>query len=310
MQVLITGGSGLIGRALSVHLIAHGHQVTVLSRDPDRARAHLPPEVRLLRWDGHTVGNWAAALESTDAVVNLAGASIGGETLPAILTRRWTPAVKQRLRDSRLQAGAALLQAVQHARRRPRVLLQASAVGYYGPTATEVDESSPPGDDFLATLCRAWEASTAAVTDLGVRHVILRTGLVLAPQGGILPVMLLPIRLFVGGPLGSGRQGVSWIHLRDEAAAIRFLLENESTHGAYNLVAPQPVSQAEFARTAARLLRRPYGFPTPAFLLRALLGEKATLVLDGQYVHPRRLLEAGFTFRFPELETALRDLLP
>jgi len=283
MLVLIAGGSGLIGRALCAHLIAHGHTVQVLSRDPARAQARLPREVSVLHWDGRTPTEWGEAIERADAVVNLAGASIGGETPVAVFTRRWTPAEKGRLRASRLQAGQALVQAIRQATRRPRVLVQASAVGYYGTGEKEVDEDASAGDDFLAQLCQDWEASTAAVTELGVRQVVIRTGLVLAAQGGILPLMLLPIRWFIGGPIGSGQQGVSWIHLRDEVAAIRFLLEQPASQGAYNLVAPQPVSQADFARTAARVLRRPYGFPTPAFLLRALLDEKSTLVLDGHY---------------------------
>jgi uncharacterized protein (TIGR01777 family) len=310
MHILITGGTGLIGRPLAESLARDGHQVTVLTRDVERARALLPRGVEPHHWNGATLGPWAQLMEQVDAVVNLAGESIAGERLSAILTRRWTPEQKRRIAESRRKAGELLTQALRQAEHRPRVLLQASAVGYYGDVSDrEVDESAPPGDDFLAQVCVDWEASTAPVEGLGVRRVLLRTGLVLATEGGILPVMLLPVRLFVGGPLGSGRQAVPWIHIADEVAAIRFLLEQEQANGPYNLTAPNPLTQAEFTRVAARLLRRPALLPTPAFVLKLALGEKAALVLEGQCAVPRRLLEAGFTFRFPELEPALRDLL-
>lgn len=310
MNILLTGGSGLIGRALVRELVQAGHRVDVLTRSPDRAAARLPRGVTLHPWDAATPEGWSPLVSQADAVVNLAGESIAGESLTAILTRRWTPKVKARIRESRTRSGALLAQVIARAEKRPRLLLQASAVGYYGNAGEgELDESAPPGDDFLAQVCREWEASTAAVEALGVRRVLLRTGLVLARDGGILPVMLLPVRLFVGGPLGSGRQAVPWIHIADEVAAIRFLLEHEDAAGPYNLTAPHPSTQAEFTRAAARVLRRPYFFPTPAFGLRLLLGEKASLVLEGQRAVPRRLLEAGFAFRYPEVEAALRDLL-
>jgi uncharacterized protein (TIGR01777 family) len=310
VRILITGGTGLIGRPLAQSLARDGHQVTVLTRDIERARALLPRGVEPHHWNGATLGPWAQLVEQVDAVVNLAGESIAGERLSAILTRRWTPEQKRRIAESRRKAGELLIQALRQAEHRPRVLLQASAVGYYGDVSDrEVDESAPPGDDFLAQVCVDWEASTAPVEGLGVRRVLLRTGLVLTTEGGILPVMLLPVRLFVGGPLGSGRQAVPWIHIADEVAAIRFLLEQEQASGPYNLTAPNPLTQAEFTRVAARLLRRPAFLPTPVFVLKLVLGEKAALVLEGQRAVPRRLLEAGFTFRFPELEPALRDLL-
>ncbi len=309
MRILMTGGSGLIGRALAADLHKAGHRVTVLTRNPQRAAALLPPETRLHPWDARSPEGWNALLNEAEAVVNLAGESIAGENLRAILLRRWTPAYKKRIRESRLRVGELLTEAIRQAASRPKALLQASAVGYYGDTGPrEVGEGAPPGRDFLAEVCKAWEASTAPVAQLGVRRVILRTGLVLAAEGGILPVMLLPVRAFIGGPLGSGKQAVPWIHLADEVAAIRFLLENEGCSGPYNLCAPQPVSQAEFARLAGRVLRRPALLPTPAALLKLTLGEKAQLVLEGQRAIPRRLLEAGFSFRYPGLEAALRAL--
>ncbi len=310
MKILMTGGTGLIGSALAKALHEAGHHLTVLTRNPQRAVTLLPPDVVAHPWDAHTLKGWSHLLSECEAVVNLAGESIAGENLRAILLRRWTPAYKARIRESRLRVGALLTEAIRQAEKPPHVLVQASAVGYYGDTGQrEVDESAPPGNDFLAQVCADWENSTAPVESLGVRRVVLRTGLVLASEGGILPVMLLPIRLFVGGPLGDGRQSVPWIHLADEVATIRFLLENERASGPYNLCAPQPVSQAEFARVAGRALRRPAFFPTPATLLKLALGEKAQLVLEGQGAIPRRPLEAGFSFRYPDLEVALQDLL-
>ncbi len=309
MNVLITGGSGLIGRALVADLTHRGRAVTVLTRSPQRAASLLPPGVVAHPWDGRTLEGWSHLVSQSEAVINLAGETIAGENLTAILTRRWTPAVKTRLQESRTRIGALLSEAIANAEHKPRVLVQASAVGYYGNVSDrEVTEDAPPGQDFLAQVCREWEAATASVEELGIRRVILRTGLVLARTGGIMPVMLLPVRLFVGGPLGNGKQALPWIHLADEVAAIRFLLENEAA-GPYNLSAPKPVTQREFTHTAARVLKRPAFFPTPAFALRLMLGEKAQLVLEGQRALPKRLLEAGFEFRFPTLQAALEDLL-
>jgi hypothetical protein len=190
------------------------------------------------------------------------------------------------------------------------VLIQASGVNFYGPHRQElVTEGDGPGLDFLSGLCVQWEASTQPVEELGVRRAVIRTAVVFAPQGGILPLMLLPVRLFAGGPLGGGRQGLAWIHLADEVAAIRFLLENQNARGPFNLTAPAPISNADFTRTAARLLRRPYWLPAPAFALRLALGQMSTLILDGAYLHPSRLQALGFTFRFASLEAALKDLL-
>jgi uncharacterized protein (TIGR01777 family) len=300
MRILIAGGSGLIGTALAESLLADGHQVWVLTRRP--GRAHLPQGAAALAWDGRTTAGWVDMLSRVDAVVNLAG-----ETLARW---PWTKQRKQRLLDSRVLAGRALAQAIQAAAPRPQVLIQASGVNFYGPHGLEpVTEADGPGKDFLAGLCVQWEASTGPVESLGVRRAILRTAVVFAPKGGILPLMLLPLRLFAGGPLGSGRQGLAWIHLADEVAAIRFLLENQKARGPFNLTAPDPISNADFTRTAARLLQRPYWLPAPAFALRLLLGQMATLVLDGAYLRPARLQALGFIFHFPGLEPALRDLL-
>jgi len=300
MRILIAGGTGMIGTALTKSFLADGQQVWVLTRNPQKT--HLPEGASALGWDGQTIAGWGEKLGQMHAVVNLVGERLSRWP--------WTRQQKQRFWDSRVQAGRALTQAIQAASPPPQVLIQASGVNYYGPRGLEpVTEADPPGKDFLAGLCQAWEATTQPVESLGVRRVILRSAVVFSGRAGILPLMLLPARLFGGGPLGNGRQGLAWIHLADEVAAIRFLLENPQARGPFNLTAPDPISSAEFTRTAARLLRRPYWLPAPAFALRLLLGEMATLVVDGAYLRPARLQELGFIFRFGSLETALRDLL-
>ncbi len=309
MKILLTGATGLIGRYLTSSLVQDGYKVQVLTRSPQRAAALLPPTVGLTRWDARTLGDWVAALKDTDAIIHLAGESIAGQTPWQVLTRRWSPSVKASILSSRVRTGKLLLAALQQVGARPRFFLQASAVGYYGPRFEPVDESAAPGTDFLAQVCRRWEAATAEVEALGIRRVVLRTGLVLDAQEGILPLMLLPVRLGVGGRLGSGKQPLPWIHLADEVAAIRFLLAAEDASGPYNLTAPEPVCQERFVQAAGRILRRPVWLPAPAWALRLALGEKATLVLEGQHALPIRLQQAGFTFRYPTLDEALQALL-
>lgn len=304
MRIAITGGTGLIGRALGEALHTAGHTVTVFTRRPDLV--DRPPQgARPAPWTPADPDRLAEALRGADAVVNLVGESIAAS--------RWTPARKERIRRSRIEAGEALSAALAAlpAAERPRVLLQASAVGYYGPREddTPLTEAAPPGDDFLARVCIDWEASTTPVEALGVRRAILRTGVVLSPHGGALPLMALPVRLFVGGQLGSGRQWVPWIHIADEVAAIRFLLERDDAQGPFNLCAPHPVTNAEMMRALGQVLHRPVWLPVPAFALRLLLGEMSATVLTGQRAVPHRLQEMGFTFRFPQLRSALEDLL-
>jgi hypothetical protein len=309
MQILLTGGTGLIGQALTKALLAEGHQVTILTRTPQKYQTSMP-DVELVEWNGRTPEGWGHLIETTDAVINLAGASIAGEGLGGILTQRWSDAVKQRIRQSRTNAGQALVQAIAAAKNKPRLLIQSSAVGYYGPRGSEdVPENTAAGDDFLAQVCQEWEDSTLQVEEIGVRRVVVRTGLVLTEEGGILPMMLLPFRFFVGGPIGNGRQGIPWIHINDEINAIIYLLKNEAAHGAYNLSAPNPVNSKQFGKVAGKVLGRPSLFPTPGFALKLALGEKATLVLDGQRAIPNRLLEAGYKFTFTNLEKALKDLI-
>jgi uncharacterized protein (TIGR01777 family) len=304
MRVVITGGSGLIGRAVAAPLAAAGHEVIVLSRDPERV-AGLPAGVRAAGWDGITAAGWWDLLDGGSAVLNLAGEGIAAG--------RWNAERKRRIRDSRIDAGRAVAEAVRRAAaagRAPAVVLQASGIGYYGECGDEeVDEDHPPGGDFLAEVSVAWEASTAEVEALGVRRVVLRTGVVLDRRGGALPKLLPPFRLGIGGPLGSGRQWFPWIHMADEVGAILFLLATASAHGPFNLCAPRPVTQSDFARSLGRCLHRPAVLPVPAPLLRLALGEMAGALLRSQRALPRRLQAAGYAFRFPELAAALGDLL-
>ena len=297
--MVVAGGSGRIGGALVAELAAAGYEVVVLSRRPG---ASGTPGARRVEWDGRSAGAWAEELEGAAGVVNRAGEDIAGG--------RWTARRKRLLLASRLATTGALVDAIRQARRRPAALLQASAVGYYGDGGDrELDESSPPGVGFLSGICVAWEEASAPVEALGVRRVLLRTGLVLAREGGALPEMARPFRLGLGGPLGSGRQWMPWIHLADEIGAIRFLLERGDVRGPFNLVAPAPATNEEFSRALARALRRPCLLRAPAAALRLALGEMAEMLLAGQRLAPRRLAEAGFPFRFPALDGALADLL-
>ncbi|HEV7786513.1 MAG TPA: TIGR01777 family oxidoreductase, partial [Thermoanaerobaculia bacterium] len=260
MRVLITGGTGLIGRAVAAELAAAGHKVVVLTRNPGRA-GKLPPGARAARWDGTTGAGWGDLVDGDSAIVHLAGEGIADG--------RWSDARKRAIRDSRVRSGEAVTAAIREAKEKPRILLQGSAVGYYGPRGPErITEAEPPGSDFLARVCVDWEASTATVEGMGVRRVVLRTGIVLAKDGGALPKMALPFKMMIGGPLGSGRQGFPWIHLADEVGAIRFLLENDAAQGPFNLTAPEPVSNQELGKAMGRALHRPSLLPTPAFALK------------------------------------------
>ncbi len=301
MYVIVMGGTGMLGRALTDALLMQQHTVSIFTREPERRRG-LPPTVRLLQWTPQSPGAIAKHLREADVVVNLMGENIAAG--------RWTPARKRALVASRVETGRVLASAIRLAQPRPKVLLQASAVGYYGDRGDElVGESTPPGDDFLARLCVAWEASTATVEGLGVRRVVLRTGVVLSREGGALPRLLLPLRWGVGGPLGSGRQWVPWIHVADHVGAMIFLMTHERAEGAFNLVAPTPVTNAELTHALAQRLRRPAFFRAPAFALRLLFGEMSTVLLSSQRVLPNRLLDAGYAFRYPLLDAALDNLL-
>ncbi len=294
MKVLIAGGSGFIGSALAKSLQWDGHAVWILTR----RRAIHPNEIQ---WDGRSVGGWSARLGEVDALVNATG--YGLEHWP------WTASRKRRFLDSRVLPGKALVSAIKNSSRRPRVFLQISGINYYGLRGDMVaDETAQPADDYLARLTVQWEAAAQPLEALGVRHITARSAVVLDARKGLFPLMALPVRLFIGGPLGTGKQAVPWIHVADQVGALRFLLEHEDARGAFNLVAPERTSNMEFTRAIAKALQRPYWLRLPAFLLRLSLGEMSALVIEGRYSQPRRLLEFGYKFRFPTIESALDDL--
>lgn len=306
MRVIITGGTGFIGRQLADELLANGYQVVVLSRNPDGVNG-LPDRVRVEQWDAATGNGWATLADGALAIVNLAGENLAGE---GFLPARWTDERKARLRTSRLRAGQAVVQAVQAARVQPKVVIQSSGIGHYGFRDDKLlSEDDPPGTDFLARLTVDWENSTALVTQYGARHVSIRSAVVLSPDEGALNRLILPFKLFAGGPLGGGKQGFPWIHPADEVAAIRFLIENEAARGPFNLVAPEALTLGEFGVKLARVMDRPYWLPVPAFALRATLGEVASTVLEGQKAAPKKLLDLGFKFKYPTAEAALRELI-
>ncbi len=300
MKILIAGGTGFIGRAM-LRAWASEHELAVLTRNPERAQPSLPEGVRAVGWDGATLGDWTQSLEGIDALINLAGEPIA---------QRWTPAVKQRLWDSRVKTTELLAQAVQQAATPPRTMLQASAIGIYDQNPdTVADEDSPPGSGFLAELGKAWEAAAQPVQERDVRLCLMRIGVVLGEGGGALERMLTPFKLGVGGSIGSGRQWLSWIHLDDVVGAAAFLLNRADLSGAFNFTAPNPATMNEFARTLGRVLLRPAMFRAPAFALHLMLGEAAEFLLQGSRVLPKRLQTAGYAFRYPTLEAALRSVL-
>lgn len=302
MRTLITGGTGLIGRALIDSLVADGHTVTVLTRSPQKHQSSLPSAVTALGWDGKSAAGWGHLAEGADAIVNLAGEGIADG--------RWSAARKQRIRQSRVDAGRAVVEAVGQAKQKPKVVVQASAVGYYGiGDASPLPESSPAGQDFLGQVCADWEASSAEVEQMGVRRTIIRTGIVLSTKGGAFPKLLLPFRFFAGGPIGHGRQYFPWIHIDDQVRAIRFLMENEQARGPFNLAAPNPPTNREFVQKLGKAMGRPALLPVPAIAFQLIFGEMSTVLLDGQRAVPTALQQAGFSFAQPEAVAAIRDIL-
>ncbi|MFH2052778.1 MAG: TIGR01777 family oxidoreductase [bacterium] len=301
MRVFLTGGTGLIGRQLIPLLMQRGATVLCLSRDPASARAVLPAGVEIVGGDPNLPGVWQDRAALCDAVVNLAGESVG--------SGRWTSGRRMRLRRSRLATTAHVAEAVAQASQ-PVVLVNASAVGYYGDARDRaLGEDAQPGQDFLARLAVEWEHSALQAERDGVRVALLRIGVVLAPDGGALDRMIPLFRLGLGGPLGSGRQYFPWIHIRDLVEAILFIIDEPRIEGPVNAVVPSPPRQKEFARALGRALGKPAVLPAPAIALRLLLGRQADLLLFGQRALPNVLKTHGFRFRFPELEAALADVL-
>jgi uncharacterized protein (TIGR01777 family) len=296
MHILLTGGTGLIGRQLCRHWLGQGHRLTVWSRQPENVAKICGAQVRgIARLED-------LGQEPVDAIINLAGAPIA--------SRPWTHKRKTLLWSSRISLTETLLAWLESREQKPRVLISGSAVGWYGDGGErELTEESPPViDDFASQLCIAWEETAQRAEALGIRVVLIRTGLVLSAQGGFLSRLLLPFKLGLGGPIGNGRQWMPWIHIDDQIALIDFLLHRNEASGPYNACAPKPVRNREFAETLGSVLHRPTFMPLPAFALKVGLGELSLLLLGGQRATPVRLLQAGFTFKFTDLRAALDDL--
>jgi uncharacterized protein (TIGR01777 family) len=296
MDVVVTGSSGLIGSALKAVLERAGHRMVPMVRSEGAGEA--------IHWDPDRGEIDAAGLEGVGAVVHLAGEGIGN--------RRWNEAHKAKVMSSRTVGTSLLSQTLAKLDKAPRVLVSGSAVGYYGDRGDEVlTESSRPGNDFLADVCTAWEAATTPAKEAGIRVAHIRTGIVLAGQGGVLPKMLMPFKFGVGGKLGSGRQWMSWISLEDEVGAILHLLGDEAPGGAFNLTAPNPVTNADLTKALGEALHRPTLIPAPKFALKAALGGEMAeeLLLVSQRALPTRLLDSGYTFAHPELADALKVAL-
>jgi len=297
MKYLIAGGAGFLGTALANSLLADKHDVLILSRN---SGPRIPAGAQAVKWDAKTTEGWGHLINEVDGVIHLAGKSLSSWP--------WTPSKKRAFLDSRVVPGLALVSAIEKADRRPRVFVQQSGINHYGLRGDLADESTPPAEDFLAQLTVKWEAATQRLEELGVRRVVIRSAPVIAKRGGLMPLMALPVRLFMGGPYGDGKHAAPWIHIKDWVGAVRFLMDNESARGAYNLIAPTPTSNAEFNRELAKALHRPYWFPAPAFLLRTFLGEMSVTILAGRFSKPKRLIESGYRFQFPGPREAFADL--
>lgn len=304
MKIVMAGATGFIGRPLLQALAGAGHEVVQLTRRSGED-ASVPSGGRRVQWDGRTSdGNWAAELDGAGAVINLAGANIG--------EKRWTEQRKREILESRLDATGAIVGAMAPvaAGSRPQVLVNASGIDYYGDRGDEVvTEESPAGDSFLAGVCRQWETAALKAEPLGVRVVLIRTAVVLAPGAIALQRLAFPFKLFAGGPLGSGRQWFSWIHLQDAIGLYRLAVENGQANGPLNAVAPDVRPEREVAREVGKVLRRPSWAPVPGFALKLALGEQADLVLHGRRAEPRKALALGYAFHYPQLPQALTQAL-
>ncbi len=298
MQVLVSGATGFIGRRLVKELQARGDEVVAVTRDSEKAKRLLGEGIRTVTWQE---GELREGVGSSQAMVNLAGEIIFGQ--------RWSAAQKQRILDSRVESTERLVAAIGRDGPKPAVLVSGSAIGYYGAHEDEdLDEDSPPGDDFLADVCKRWESAALRAEESGVRTVLLRTGIVLGRGGGALQRMAMPFRLFAGGPVGSGRQWFSWIHIDDLVGIILHAIDTETVRGPLNATAPEPRTNADFSKALGRALGRPSWLPVPAFALRLLFGEGAGFLVTGQRVLPKRAQASGYSFKYPTAEEALADL--
>ncbi|MFN0156710.1 MAG: TIGR01777 family oxidoreductase [Bacteroidota bacterium] len=301
MKIIAAGVTGFIGTALLRGLVKENHDVTVLTRNPDATRRVIGSGVTVEEWDAQSVGAWAHRVEGADAIINLTGEPIAA--------KRWSTAQKNRIRESRVNSTRAIVEAIRQCSRKPSVLINASAVGYYGAVAEgDVVESKEAGKGFLAETCGIWEQEARTAEALGVRVVLPRTGVVIGESGGALAKMVPPFTFFVGGPIGNGRQWFPWIHRDDVVGAIIFALGQPGVRGPMNLAAPESATMKEFCTELGNALHRPSWAPVPGFVLRLALGEMADMLLTGQRAVPQQLLKSGYKFKFPTLGPALADI--
>jgi uncharacterized protein len=300
MKVLITGGTGFVGRQLTSRFVQEGHEVTVLSRS-SRGPGEVPKQVSYLIGDPAAKGPWQDAIPAHDVIINLAGASIFS---------KWSNEYKKLLRESRIFTTRNLVEGIPSKPGKPIVLFSTSAVGYYGFHGDEeLDEDSPPGNDFLARLAVEWEEEALKARKKEARVIITRFGIVLGEKGGALGQMIPLFKKYVGGPIGSGKQWFSWVHIKDLAAAFVFLMEHPEFSGPANVCSPNPVKNKDLAKALGKVLHRPAFLPAPAFMIRLVLGEFGSVILKGQRVLPRRLLKQGFKFQYPKIEKALQSII-
>lgn len=301
MKVVVTGATGLIGRQLVERLRQREDSIVALSRDAENAGRALGPDVDIRPWQAVEEPAPVAALSGADAVVNLSGEPVD---------QRWTAEAKRKIHDSRVIGTRNLVKGLEQAQPRPEALVSASAVGYYGPRGDEVvDESAPPANDFLAGTCKEWEAEARKAEELGIRVVLNRTGIVLSSAGGALKRMLLPFKLGLGGPVGSGTQYMAWVHIDDVVGLILAALDDRSYSGPLNVTAPNPVTNKEFSKSLGKALSRPAMLPTPALMLGVFLGEFVEVVTTGARVVPTRAKRLGYRFKWTDVESALRDVV-
>ncbi|SHI49047.1 TIGR01777 family oxidoreductase [Desulfosporosinus lacus] len=301
MNVLLFGGTGFVGRNLIEELLMNGYKVSVVTRNHQKTVNQFGNKIQVIEWDNIAPLSSIYKLDQIDFVINLAGESIG--------SRRWTNSVKAEIRASRIRTTGAIVAAINNGTIQPKVLINASAVGYYGLCEDEeITESAEAGQDFLAQVCREWENEAYKVQNTGTRVATIRIGVVLGNEGA-LKRMALPFRYFIGGPLGNGNQWLSWIHIRDLTSMIRFIIEHQELAGPINAVAPNPVRMGEFSKMLGKVLARPLWLPVPEIFLKIALGQMAEMLLHGQRAVPKKVLSADFEYKFPKLKAALENAL-
>jgi len=301
MKIVVTGATGFIGRALCNEL-AKEHNVIAFTRRPEKASVLFGKPVDIVKWNPNVLDGWEKSLDGSDAIVNLAGTNLASS--------RWSKNFKAEILDSRIQSSKVLIQAIESSKVKPRAIITASAIGFYGNRADEkLEEESKAGFGFLAGVAQKIEKCSREFENLGLRSIVIRTGIVLGSSGGALPKMAMPFKFYLGGYWGSGDQWMSWISLEDEVLAIKFLIENCNLYGAFNLTSPEPMQNQHFFQILAKVLKRPCCLPIPAFVLKIIFGQMANeLFLASQRVYPAKLIDAGFEFKYPELKKVLESI--